>query len=184
MAVSRTSHQGFTLIELMVTIAIAAILLTIGVPSLTSFFDRQKVVAAAEVVYSSLQEAKIEAISRSEDVAFVHSAGSSYSTAFEWAISTKTDCSLSANDCKVSFGGTGVLNEFNNSAFVDVFIKLTTGDNPIIFDSTRGVITSSNAVTFDFKSPDGLFMQVKVSKVGMISLCSPSSSVGGYKACS
>lgn len=47
--------RGFTLIELMVTIAIAAILLTIGVPSFRTLIDSQRLTTAVNDLYSSIK---------------------------------------------------------------------------------------------------------------------------------
>lgn len=64
----RDGVQGFTLIEMMVTVAIAAILLGIGVPSLSSFIRSQSVKTASFDVTSALVFARSEAIKRNADV--------------------------------------------------------------------------------------------------------------------
>ena len=60
--------KGFTLVELMVTLAILVILLAIGVPQLRVFLDKQKVAADAESLESSIKLARSEAIKRSGQV--------------------------------------------------------------------------------------------------------------------
>ncbi len=169
-------NRGFTLIELMVTVAILAILLTIGVPSMTSFFDRQKVVAAAEALYSALQETKSEAISRSQTVRFVHNLGSS-----EYAISTvaTTACSASSlNGCTISIGGAAVVNKFNNVVFDDVTITEPT--TSVDFDGIRGGVSAKS--TYVIESPNALIVKINVTVLGMISICS--NDIGSYKSCS
>ena len=58
------THNGFTLIELMVVIAIAAIIMTIAVPSFAQLVGQQRVKAAANDFKSSVALARSEARKR------------------------------------------------------------------------------------------------------------------------
>ncbi|WP_293367570.1 GspH/FimT family pseudopilin [Nevskia sp.] len=60
--------RGFTLIELMATIAVAAILIAIGVPSYQQFVAGQRVRAAVSALNYTLLFARSEAIKRNADV--------------------------------------------------------------------------------------------------------------------
>jgi len=60
--------RGFTLIELLITLVVVVVLLTIGLPSMQSFFDRERLISATEQVYSHLQQARIESIARSRNI--------------------------------------------------------------------------------------------------------------------
>lgn len=59
----RRAH-GFTLVELMVTIAVAAVLLVIAVPSFRTITINNRLRTAADDVYSSVSTARMEAIKR------------------------------------------------------------------------------------------------------------------------
>lgn len=56
--------RGFTLIELMVTLAVAAIVISMAVPSFQSVINGNKLTAAANEMIASLQLARMEAIRR------------------------------------------------------------------------------------------------------------------------
>ena len=60
--------RGFTLIELMVVVALAALLLGIGVPSFTGFIAGQRVKTAASDFAMAAVHARSEAIKRNTDV--------------------------------------------------------------------------------------------------------------------
>lgn len=55
---------GFTLIELMVTISVLAILITIAIPSFTATINRNRLATAANGLVSGLQLARAEAVRR------------------------------------------------------------------------------------------------------------------------
>ena len=57
-------QQGFTLIELMVTLTITAVLLGIGVPSFRSMIENNRITAATNDLVNALQLARSEAIKR------------------------------------------------------------------------------------------------------------------------
>lgn len=64
----RSSARGFTLIELMVVVALAALLLGLGVPSFTGFIAAQRVKTAASDFSMTAVLARSEAIKRNADV--------------------------------------------------------------------------------------------------------------------
>lgn len=78
-------HQsGFTLIELMLTLAVLGILTTLAVPSFSSYIANQRVKAAAYDLLATLNYARSEAIKRNDTVT-VTSNASGWSEG--WAIS-------------------------------------------------------------------------------------------------
>lgn len=62
------THSGFTLVELMIVLALVAILATIGVPSFTSFVINNRLTAQANELVSALNLARSEAIKRNRRV--------------------------------------------------------------------------------------------------------------------
>ncbi len=73
---TKKSKKGFTLIELMVTVALLAILLTLGVPSFTSGLKSNRVTAETDKFLAALSFARIEAIKRNADVQICKSSDS------------------------------------------------------------------------------------------------------------
>ncbi len=65
--------RGFTLIELMVTVAIAAILLTIGVPSFTKLMTKNQLSGEIQTLQGTINFARSEAIKRGSRVSICKS---------------------------------------------------------------------------------------------------------------
>ena len=70
---SKHSTNGFTLIELMVTISIMVILVTMAVPSLQALIERNAVAGQVDSLVSSLITARSEAIKRNTIVVMCRS---------------------------------------------------------------------------------------------------------------
>lgn len=62
--VSSRLQQGFSAIELMVAIAVLAIVVGIGIPSFQSMLDRSRLAAAADDLAGALRYARSEALQR------------------------------------------------------------------------------------------------------------------------
>jgi type IV fimbrial biogenesis protein FimT len=71
-------QRGFTLVELMVTVAVLIILITAGVPSFTDLVQNQRVKTAVSDLHSTLVFARSEAIKRNAEVT-VNRNGASWS---------------------------------------------------------------------------------------------------------
>lgn len=72
-------QQGFNLIELLVTIAVLAILLAVGVPSFTTMANNNAIVANTNAMIGELAFARMEAVRRGR---FVHISSISGTTAW------------------------------------------------------------------------------------------------------
>ena len=62
--------RGFTLVELMVTLAVLAIVAGLAVPNLNTFIQSNRVTGHANAMVSALNFSRSEAVSRSENVRF------------------------------------------------------------------------------------------------------------------
>lgn len=67
----KNKQSGFSLVELMVAIAVMTILLAIALPSFRSMIQNSKIRNAAESVANGLQKARAEAVARNTNVTFV-----------------------------------------------------------------------------------------------------------------
>lgn len=63
--------RGFTLIEVLVSLVIIALMMVIGLPSMTTYFQNSKISTAAQSYASGLQVARTEAIRRNLPVDFL-----------------------------------------------------------------------------------------------------------------
>ena len=79
----RTRPNGFTLVELMVTLAVLAILVGFAVPAYNTFTRNQRLDAARDALLNGLLQARAEAVSRNKAVSLCASAdgGSCLATA-------------------------------------------------------------------------------------------------------
>ena len=64
-------QEGFSIIELSVALTVVAVLLTLGVPSLSGYIQNARLGSAAKSFYTGLQTARAEAVKRNAEVEFV-----------------------------------------------------------------------------------------------------------------
>ena len=72
----RMTSSGSTLIELMVTIAVLAIIVSIAAPSMSTQLANQRVKSTVSVIESALKEAKAESIIRRQNIAVIYNSAS------------------------------------------------------------------------------------------------------------
>lgn len=163
---NRPKNTGFTLLELMIVIAIIGILAAIAVPSFQGILERDRLKQVAEALKSDMQFARTEAIKRSNDIIVSRTTGNAGAWCYGLsAVTTSCDCNLATatttDDCEIKIiPGSMYSNKVNmNSA---------SGNSTFSF--RRGTI-GNNGVTF---STDNYATRVVFSAVGRVRICSPS----------
>jgi type IV fimbrial biogenesis protein FimT len=114
-------QRGFTMIELLVTISIAAIMLTIAIPSFQNFLLNSRLTSHTNDLVLGMAYAKSEAVKRGINVSVCASSNSSTCTGTwqnGWIVRTAAGDVL---DAHTSYSGTICANEssivFRNSGF-------------------------------------------------------------------
>ena len=165
--------RGLTLMEVMVTVAIMAILLVLAVPSFNSFLVRGRLTGAAEALAQDLQLAKSEALRRNAEVRFSFSSGSPWCYG---SIASSTACNCTtASAC--------TLRQVDGSAYAGVTMAMpnpTFADNTAIFTARQGL---ANAGTVEFTHPNAGTLRVSLGAAGQVSICSTSGGLGHHPAC-
>ena len=154
-------QPGFTLIELMVTLAIAAILLAISVPSFMDTIARQRIEGTANELVADLGYAATESISRNLEV----------------RVSTPDDGSYTI--ATIDSGGSVVteLKEVTLGAGLSITSPVT-----VTYEPFRG---SANAATFTLSSTGtASTLRISTNAAGRVHICAPGSAFAGYSPCS
>lgn len=171
------SLRGFTLIELMVAIAILGILVTMAAPSFNSFIDKYRVKRAADTVSAFLVNAKSEAVKRNRPVRVVITGGGSTWCA---GMTESATCGCStAGACQID----GVDRAIRSTSFKGVDLNGPATGHAFEFRPLRGTVAGNETV--ELQSANGLQVNVVIGTVGRVRLCSPSGSgnIGGYPVC-
>lgn len=151
-------QRGFTLIELMVTVAVLAIVLTVAVPSFASLVNGNRLTAQANDILAGLILARTEAIKQNQSMIFCHSADGATCSAAPatgwqgWLVRGTIDATPIA---------TGVMLSSNLTVLASSNVVSAT------FDST------TNAIRF---SPQGLIRSGSANTAlnGVLRVCLPS----------
>lgn len=189
-------QRGFSLIEVVVTIAIMGILMASAMPSVGDWIRNSKVRNAAESIQNGLQQARMEAVRRNRPVSFylvstVDSSCALSSSSGSWVVSIespvgKCDVNASTTDAPklvakaaVSDGGRATVSatQFNG----------TTAANVVTFNGF-GMVTNADAIRRITASSSGgsttYARRVELSTGGIARLCDPSvSTTSDARAC-
>lgn len=163
--------RGLTLMELMVTVAIMAILLVLAVPSFNAFLARGRLSGAAEALAQDLQLAKSEALRNNADVTISLSLGANWCYG---SVVSGTACNCTtANSC--------VLRRVDSTAYTGVSLAASSfGGNATTFTARQGL---ANAGAVEFTHPDAGTLRVSLGAGGQVSICSTAGGLGHHPAC-
>ena len=165
-------RQGFTLVEMMMVLAIAAILMVAGAPTFFSAIERARLKGVAENLYTRLLFAKSAAIKEGQEVFF--SAQSSNGGA-QWCYGLGHSAGC---DCATA-GACDVLSASQAQAS-GVLMSYTLDNGRTSFLPRNGLPSTSGDLIFT--DPDGESVRVTVRPIGRIGMCSDD--VAGYGGCS
>ncbi|MCC6756382.1 MAG: GspH/FimT family pseudopilin [Arenimonas sp.] len=159
--------SGFTLIELMVTVAVMGIILAWGIPSFRNLLQNTRATSQANEFITSVNQARTEALKRQSTVSVIAAAGGTATNEFGngWSVVVDADGDgvVDAGDVRVAtstgYQGRGTLNSVNNvSAFT--FQR----------DGTLGAVRG-----FEVRIPDcrgTAARNISISRIGHVSVAS------------
>lgn len=176
-------QAGFTLVELLTTVAIVGVLAAVAAPSFNAFNVRERLKGAATNLYTDLQFARSEAVQRNAPITVSFNAGSSWCYGIHQG-STACNCA-SANSCSIK--------TVSSSSFPTItlaqaqFSSLNGAASWYAISPLRGqsLDASGNPVSGSatFEAEGSLAMRGDLNAVGRLRLCSPSGSISGYPTC-
>lgn len=161
------TNRGFTLVELMVTVAVLAILLAVGIPALQTTLDKRRLTGAVEQLYSDLQYARSEAIRQNRNVTVYFSGTSTWCYGMDDDTSSACNCSSAPGNCTVG----GVQKVVAGTGFRNVTLSENTfASGNVTFDPRRGTASPQGRVSLQ-SSAIGT-VKVIVSSPGRVRICS------------
>jgi len=173
--------KGFTLVELMVTVAIVGIIASMAVPSFSKMIERNRLKEAIESLKSDLMFTRTEAIKRSANINMsIKINGSSWCYGIDVDNNTDNTDANDACDCTIVSPNSGscIVKTVAGSQFTGTTL---TADRNITFFFRRGSASNTNAIL----STSNYSVKVIVSDIGRVRVCSPDSSKAmvGYDDC-
>jgi type IV fimbrial biogenesis protein FimT len=173
---------GFTIIELMTTLIIAAVLLVIAIPSFSDFFAKRRVEGVFGELHTDLQLARSESVARNRPTRVTF--GANCYVVHVAITGSTTTCSqttetISAGDTKIKV----VQLQVGTNANLAPQSSLTF----VEFDPVRGTASwngSGTVAAIDTSSSAGPWqLRAAALATGRVQLCSPGGTVGGFATC-
>ncbi|MEJ5211075.1 MAG: GspH/FimT family pseudopilin [Burkholderiales bacterium] len=180
------STRGFTLIELMITIVLMALLLALGVPAFTEWIQNSQIRTYAESTLAGLQQARMEAVRRNAPVEFLLTSSVPEAANIN---------SLAANAAGPNWvvrvfqaGGTYNADDFiagRARAEGTANVTINASQSSLVFNG-QGRLASGGGVTIDLGSSSAAAtrpLRITVSPAGQVRLCDPALPATNVQSC-
>lgn len=165
--------KGFTLFELLITLAILLVLTAVSVPLYSEFISANRVKGASETLYSFILKVRSDAINSQTTATLVFQTGSTW--CFGATTTSTCDCSVAAS-CNL---GQYSSSSYSNTTLSQSSFVLSGSSYTTTINGTRG--TASTAGTITFTASDGNAISVILNTMGFVRICS--ANVVGYGSC-
>jgi len=181
----RLPGPGFTLLELMITLAVAAVLGAVATPSFTALLDHQRLQAAARHLQADIALARQEAARRGQPVTLQFEPG----TAWCYSLGTgqAADCHPDSHQASLAASmplGSQMIKRVQASDYPG--ITLLQAGAMVLGPQTGislGTLTNLSRGQARFASRDGQQLQVRLGPQGRANVCAPAAPVPGTPAC-
>lgn len=171
------SIEGFSLIELMVSITIVALFVLLAMPTFSAWLMNTKIRTAAESISNGLLVARNEAVRRNANVQFVLGSGSS------WSVSCQAVAPACPDLTPIQSRSTG------DGSDSTITVAANNGTT-IVFNSfglmIAPVVAVGDIVSFDVDGPnttESRELRVMIRSGGSIRMCDPQVTGTDPRAC-
>jgi prepilin-type N-terminal cleavage/methylation domain-containing protein len=176
-------RRGFTLVELMVVVAISVILLAIAVPSFQGVIARQRVKGVTTELLANIDYAKTSAVQRQYPVEVLFGMSATMTCYVVWSRPGAIgSCSCLTGTCAGPAVGLIFVQLPRSSG---VTVRPSGLAQRLPFYQVRGLSNqlNPNATSIDVVGQQGGRLQINVNPAGRITTCSPDASISGYGPC-
>ncbi len=166
----KNKNSAFTLIEMMVVIAIISVAVSIAIPNIIDWLPEQRLKAAARDVVSTMNEAKLEAVKNNSTVTLVFNTGPPGYYFFDtnaddtWQAGEKR-VNLADYKSGIAFGSGGATNNWSGTSITQYIF---TGNN--VGFTSRGFSNTNGTVFLQNINNDICFAITVLSSTGSINL--------------
>jgi prepilin-type N-terminal cleavage/methylation domain-containing protein len=163
---------GFTLLELVIAIAITVVLGALTLPSYNSLLSRQRLLATARDLQADIAFAREEAGRRGQAVYLVFQPGA------QWCYAIGSQATADCQGTAVLAGGP-----------VIKVVRATDHPGTVLSQASTMALDGRNGTRLlgagqaSFASPHGLQLQVRLGPLGRSAVCAPGAPVSGLPAC-
>ncbi len=190
-----SKHKGFTVIELMVVIAIVGLITMFALPSYRTLIEKRLVTSGAEQLAGFISTAQIEAVKRSENITVSYTRTDSDTWCIGMVSGTTTcDCTdtdpTASTACVIGsklVADNPQLRLLTEANLTNPDMMQPQSDWSFTYDPVRGLQQPPNPVDIELLSVDGTYsMNVEVSVTGRVRICNDASAtvnVPGFKQC-
>jgi len=186
--------RGFTLVELMVGLAIVSMMMLYLVPGMGSWMQSTRIRNAAESIQNALQLARGEAVSRNTPVQLVFSSLALGGTAVDWSVSCVTATQTCPGPSPVltpALPQTWMQKMSTKEGATSAQLVISSAQSAIVFNGMGRVSSMpalTNAITMSITNPNGgtcaasggtmRCLNIVLTTSGQIRMCDPAFATG------